>query len=162
MSTVSDRSSFIKLFGDRGQFDLGVAGGGRGKADDRAEISLPVDEGIPQAEILGQPHKRLVNRRVAVRVITSRRVAANLCAFSSFRVRRQPQLLIHHVQDASLDGFKPVPHVGQGPGGDDRERVIEVSAASFLAERDEFDAVDSIGAAVGAALESFALRSRRR
>ena len=141
MSTVSNRSSFISCSAIGREFHLGVPRGGRRESDDRAEIPLPDDERIAQAEILSQAHERVVNGHFAVGVIVARRVAANLCALSSFGVCRQPQLVVHDVQNAALDGFEPVSDVRQSPRRDDRERVIEVSAASFLAERDVGDLI---------------------
>jgi hypothetical protein len=48
---------------------------------------------------------------------------------------------VHYVQDAALDGLETVAGVGQSAGGDDGKRVIEVSAASFRAQRHIGDVV---------------------
>ena len=63
------------LVGDLRQADLGVTHRGRIVAVDRAKISLPVDKRVTHREILRHTHDRVVNRRVAVRVIFTHDVA---------------------------------------------------------------------------------------
>ncbi len=56
---------------DPRQARLGVAHRGRGVVVDRAEVALPVREQVAHREILRQPHQRVVDRRVAVRVVVA-------------------------------------------------------------------------------------------
>jgi hypothetical protein len=57
------------LLGQRVQPRLGVAVGGGGVAVDRAEVALAVDQRVPQREVLGHADHRVVDGRVAVRVV---------------------------------------------------------------------------------------------
>ena len=54
---------------------FGVAVRRRRIAVDRAEVPLAVDERIAQREILHHAHERVVDRRVAVRVVLAEHVA---------------------------------------------------------------------------------------
>ena len=55
--------------------DFGVAHRGRVIAVDIAEIALPVDQRIALGEILREPHQRVVDRLVAVRMEIADHVA---------------------------------------------------------------------------------------
>ena len=51
---------------------FGVAHGGGIIAVDIAEIALPVDQRIALGEILREPHQRVIDRLIAVRMDTCR------------------------------------------------------------------------------------------
>jgi hypothetical protein len=57
------------LHRDTCQPRFGVPVGGRRIAIDGAEVPLPIDERIPQGEVLHHAHEGVVYRRVAVRVV---------------------------------------------------------------------------------------------
>ena len=54
---------------------LGVTVGRGGVAVDGAEVAVAVDERIAHGEVLRQTHQRVVDRRVAVRMIPAQHVA---------------------------------------------------------------------------------------
>ena len=83
--------------------------------------------GIAQRERLGHADQRLVERRVAVRVVAAHHVADDLGALAVLGVGGEV-LLPHREQDAALHRLEPVAHVGQGARGDDRQRVVEIPA----------------------------------
>ena len=58
-----------------------VAVGGSTVAVDIAEVTLPVHQGIARREILRQPHQRIINRLIAVRMEGAHHVANNFRAF---------------------------------------------------------------------------------
>jgi hypothetical protein len=60
---------------------LGVAHGGGAIAVDISEIPLPVDQRIALREFLRQPHQRIVDCLIAVRVEVAHHVADNLGGF---------------------------------------------------------------------------------
>ena len=63
------------LLGELREARLGVAHRGRRIVVDRAEVALAVDERVAQRERLGEAHERVVDRRVAVRVMVAHHVA---------------------------------------------------------------------------------------
>ncbi len=74
-----------------GQARFGVAHGGGVIAVDVAEIALPVDQRIALGEILRQPHQRVVDRLVAVRVEITHHVADHLGRFLEGGAGIEPQ-----------------------------------------------------------------------
>ena len=64
-----------------GHARLGVAHGRGAIAVDIAEIALPVDQRVARGEILRQPHQRVVDRLVAMRVEAAHHVADDLGRF---------------------------------------------------------------------------------
>ena len=69
--SMSVRSSTAMLREAR----LGVSVGGRGVAVDRAVVALAVDERVAHREVLGEADHRVVDARVAVRVVVAEHVA---------------------------------------------------------------------------------------
>jgi hypothetical protein len=110
---------------------FGVSHGGGGIAVDRAEIALPVDQRHAHGEILRQPHHRVVNRLVAVRMIFTDDVANHARGLDVFLVRRV-SLLVHRVQDAPVHGFQAVARIRQRTRHDHAHGVIEVAALHLV------------------------------
>ncbi len=67
---------------DLGHARFGIAVGGRVIAVDIAEIALAVDQRIARGKILRQPHQRVVDRLVAMRMERTHHVADDLGAIS--------------------------------------------------------------------------------
>ncbi len=108
---------------------------GRGRvAVDVAEVPVPVDERVAHREVLGQAHERVVDGRVAVRVILAHDLADDLGALDVTAAARAQAHLVHHVQDATVDRLEAVADVGQGPPDDDRHGVVEIRRAHLLLE----------------------------
>ena len=84
-------------------------------AVDRAEISLPVDQRIAHRKILRHADDRVVDRRVAVRMIFTDHVADDAGRFFIWLVERIAELE-HRPKNAAVDGFEAVADVGQGRG----------------------------------------------
>ena len=76
---------------DLGQPRFGVAVGGGVIAVDIAEIALAVDQRIARGKILRQPHQRVVDRLVAVRMEIAHHVADDLGRFLERRAGIEPQ-----------------------------------------------------------------------
>ena len=77
-------------FGHRLRARFGVAHRRGRVAVDRAEVPLAVDQGIAHVEVLRQADQRVVDRRVAVRMIVAHHLADDLRALAVGAVRRQP------------------------------------------------------------------------
>ena len=123
---------------------LGVAGGRRRVAVDRAEIALPVDQRDPHREILRHPHERIVNGEIAVRMVLAHRVADGAGGLVVGAVRREIQLG-HRIEDAAMHRLQAVADVGQGAADDHAHRVIEVAALHFVEDRDRLDVGRALG-----------------
>ena len=118
---------------DRGEPGLRVPHGGGGVVVDRAEVALAVDERRAQREVLRQADERVVDRRVAVRVVLAHHVADDPRALHVAPVGLQAHL-VHREEHAAVDGLQPVADVGQRAPDDDRHGVVEIRGAHLLLE----------------------------
>ena len=123
---------------------LGVTHGRRGIPVGRAEIALPVDQGIAQAPFLRQAHEGWIDDRFTVRVIIARRIAGDFCTLEMFGARAQPQI-IHSHQDPPLRGLEPIADIGQGPVHDGAHGVGEIAVLELLLDLKVFDPIDRSG-----------------
>ena len=101
-----------ELLGDRGQPSFRVPLMRGRQPHDRAEVALTIHQRIPHGEVLSHANERLVDRDVTVWVVVRERLTDDSRALSWLRGGEQPEFLEHHVEDASLDRFQPVAHVG--------------------------------------------------
>ena len=124
--------------GDLGQPALGVAHRRRRIAVHRAEIALPVDQRQAHAEVLRHADQRVVDRRIAVRMVLAHHVADD-----QRRLAVRPAEIVagvaHGVEDAPLHRLEAVAHVGQGAADDHAHGVIEVAALHLLLDRDDLE-----------------------
>ena len=123
---------------DLGEARLGVAHGGRVIAVDIAEIALPVDQRIALRKILRQPHQRVVDRLVAVRMELADDVADHARAFLERRVGIEAQLL-HRIQQPPVHRLEPVARIRQRAVHDGRQRIGEIALFQRIAQRDLLD-----------------------
>src|SRR6185436_16283278 len=100
-----------------------------------SEIALSIDEGIAHVEILRQPHERVVDGRVAVRMEISHYLADDLGALAVSPGRRQPHRL-HAVENTAMGGLEPVADVRQRSPDDYAHRVIHVRALHLVFDVD--------------------------
>ena len=119
-----------------GEPRLGVAFGRRRVAVDRAEIALPVDQRQAHGEVLRQPHQRVVDRLVAMRMVFAHHVADDAGGFLVRLVRREA-VLVHRVEDAPVHRLQAVAHVGQRPRHDHAHGVIEIAALHLFGDGDD-------------------------
>ena len=122
-------------FGERLEPRFGVAHRRRRIAVDRAEVPLAVDQGIAHVEVLRQADERVVDRRVAVRVVVAHDLADDLRALAVGAVRRQPHRP-HAVEHAAVRRLQAVAHVGQRAPDDYAHRVIHVRALHLVFDVD--------------------------
>ena len=132
---------------DLGQPRLGVAHGGRVIAVDVAEIALPVDQRIALREILREPHQRVVDRLVAVRMKLADDVADDARAFLERRAGIEPQLP-HRVEQPPVHRLEAVARVRQRAMHDGGERVGEIALLERIAQRDLLDVRRTAGESV--------------
>ncbi len=124
-----------KLDRELGEARLRVSVCRRRVTVDRAVVSLSVDERVAHRKALREPHHRVVNGCVAVRVVLAEHVADDGRALS-VAGRREQALLVRTVEDAAVHGLEPVANVGDSSADDDAHRVVEVRGAHLVLDRD--------------------------
>jgi len=126
------------LSGDARHAALGVAHGRRRVAVHGAEVALAIDHGVAHAEGLRQPHHRVVDGRVAVRVIHAHGLTDHLGALGVLLVELQTHAM-QGVKDSAMDRLEAVSNVGEGTSDDDRHGVVEIRPLHliFNVDRDE-------------------------
>jgi hypothetical protein len=117
--------------GDLREAHLGIPHRGGGVAVHRSEVSLSVDQGVAKGELLDHPHEGVVDRRVAVGVVLPDHVPHDAGRFL-VRLSVLVAQFVHRVEDAALDRFEPVPHVGDRASHDHAHRVIQVTLAHLV------------------------------
>ena len=127
------------LVGDLLHAGLGVTHGRGRVAVHRTEVTLSVHQRIAHRPLLGQTHHGVVDRRVAVGMELTEDVADDTGRLSGGFVRGEVELGAHIVEDAPVHGFQTVAHVGQGPGHDDRHRIVDVGRLHLLFDVDGDD-----------------------
>ena len=95
----------------------------------------PSTSGVAHVEVLRQAHERVVDRRVAVRVIVAHHLADDLRALAIRAVRRQPHRP-HAVEHAAVRRLEAVADVGQRSPDDYAHRVIHVRALHLVFDVD--------------------------
>ena len=84
---------------------------------DRAEVALAVDQRVAHREVLRQAHERVVDRRVAVRVVVAHHLADDAGALRVAAASGRGRL-VHRVEHAAVDRLEAVAHVGQRAADD--------------------------------------------
>ena len=105
--------------------DLGVTHGSRRVAVDRAEVAVAVREHVAHGEILRHADDRIVDRRIAVRMIFTEDFTDDTGRFLVGLVRAHARLL-HRVKDAAVYWFQAVPDIRQSTRDDDTHRIVDV------------------------------------
>ena len=117
---------------------LGVAHGRRPVAVHGAEVALAVDQGQAHRKRLRHAHHGVVNGRVPVRVVLAHHLADDARRLA-VRAVRVIAALVHGIDDAAVDGFQAVAHVGQRAADDHAHGVIEIRAAHLVLDGDRGD-----------------------
>ena len=117
---------------------FGVAHGRSVIAIDVAEVALTIDKRVAHGEPLRQPHQRVVNCLVAVRVEVAHHLADDLCALFVAGGRIEFKLA-HGIENAPVHRLEAVAHVGQRAMHDGGERVCEVALFQRILEVDRLN-----------------------
>ena len=104
---------------------LGVTVSSRRVAIDRTEVAVTVNQRIAHGEILRQTNERVVNRSVAVGMILTKHVTDTGRRLLERLVRGQTALM-HRIQDAAVNRFQTVAHIGQRTSYNNAHRVLDV------------------------------------
>ncbi|MCY1487919.1 hypothetical protein D9M68_216000 [compost metagenome] len=95
-------------------------------AIDVAEVALAVDERVADCKFLGQAHKRVVDRGVAVRVELTHDVADDAGAFLERRVGSEAHFA-HRMHDTAMHGLQPVADVRKRAVHDGRQGIGKIT-----------------------------------
>ena len=114
-----------------GEARLRVAHRPRRIAVHAAEVALPVDQRVAEAEVLRHPHEGFVDRHVPVRVVPAHHVPDDARALPVRPVGRQAHLG-RAVEDAALHRLEPVTDVRERPADDDGHRVVQIRCPHLL------------------------------
>ncbi len=123
---------------DRRKPRLGVSHGGCVIAVDIAEIALPIDQRIALRKALREPHQRVINGLIAMRVIFTDHVADDARAFLKPACGVELELA-HGVKQPPVHRLEPVAHIGQRAVHDGGESVSEVALFKRVLQLDRLD-----------------------
>ena len=144
--------------GGLGQARFGIAHRRSIIAVDIAEIALPVDQRRAQRKILRQPHHRIIDRRVAMRVIFADDVADDAGAFlvgggvarriGRQHVRARPARLHaqqpHRPQQPAMHRLQPIAQIRQRPRRDGGQGIDQIALRKRFVERMVLDGVERV------------------
>ena len=116
---------------DHRQPRLCVTHGGRWVAVNASEVSLGVNERVTQRPVLGHADHRVIDGRVAVRVVALHHLADHTDGLSIASTGADP-LLVERVQDPALDWLKAVLGRGKRARDDHAHRVVEIRRAHLF------------------------------
>ena len=104
---------------------FGITGGRGGVAVDGSEVALAFNQRGAHGEVLGETHKRIVNRGVSVRMILTHDFTDDSRRFHG-GVTFGESKLFHSVEDSAVDGLKTVTDVRNRTSHVDAQGILQV------------------------------------
>ncbi len=86
---------------------------------------MPVDQWIPERELLGHADQRVVDGNIAMGVILAQNISNNTRALLIWLVPEAPEF-IHGKEDSPMYWFQPIAKVRQCTTNNDTHRILEV------------------------------------
>jgi hypothetical protein len=102
---------------------------------DRAEIPLAIDKRISQRKILGESHNRVVNGRIAMRMILTDRVSDDTGRLL-IRLVISVAKLVHRPEHTAMDRLQAVADIRQRTSDDDGHCIIEIRSPHLVFDID--------------------------
>ena len=133
-----------ELARESGEPGLRVPVGRGGVAIHGPEVALSVYERVAERKLLRHADERIVDGRIAVRVVFADHVADDGGALAVGPGRAEAGL-VHRVQDPPVDRLQAVADIGQGALHDDAHRVVDERFAHLFFERSLLDAFYTLG-----------------
>ena len=99
------------------------------------EVPLAIHKRIAHVERLRHADQRIVNGRIAVRMVLAHHFASNFGALAGGAVRLQAKL-VHAPQNAAMHGFQTIANIGKRPAHDYAHRVIQVRTLHLVFDID--------------------------
>ena len=106
-----------------------------GSPSTEPKLPCPSISGQAHGEILRHADQRVIDRRVAVRVILTHHVADDTGAFH-ISLLRHVAALVHREEDAPMHRLQPVAHIGKRARDDHAHGVIEIGFLHLLDDGD--------------------------
>ena len=131
-----------------GQARFGVAVSRGVIAIDIAEVPLPLNQRIAQAEILRQADHRVIDARIAMRVILADHIAHHPRRFLE-RIARVELQLPHRPEQAAVDRLQPVAQIGQRARGDRGQGIDEIALGQRGIEGRIDDGIEAVVGLLG-------------
>ena len=107
------------------QTGFGVSHGGCAVPIHRAEVSLAVDERIPEREVLGHSNKGIVDRHIPVGVILAKHIT-NDAGRLGVGLARGVSASVHGVEYPSVNRLQSVSHIGKCTSHDDAHGIVDI------------------------------------
>ena len=107
-------------------------------AVDISKVALPVHQRIALGKVLCEPHQRVVDGLVAVRVEIAHHVADDFGGLLESGPGVEPQLP-HAIKNAAMHRLEPIARIGQRAVHDRGKGVGEVAFFERFAQRDLFN-----------------------
>ena len=117
--------------GDGREPRFGITHSGGRIPVNRTEVALPIHQWVAHGKILREARHGVVHGAVAVGVVFPQHFPDDTGALFVGLVGAQAHIE-HGVEDAPMDGFQPVAHIGQGAADNHAHGIVEVSAAHFV------------------------------
>lgn len=96
----------------------------------RTEVSVTFDKHISHRKVLRKTNERVIDRCVAVRMISTKHVTYARRRLFERLVAGKP-VFVHSVQNSSVHGLKTVANVGQRSSDNDRHGVFYITSFHF-------------------------------
>ena len=120
---------FIEILQQRGrnarQTSFGISIRRRRVAIHRAKVSLPIHQRRAHGKRLRQPHQRIIDSQIPVRMVLAHHFADDAGALARGASGSQPHLL-HRVQNAAMHRLQSVANVRQSTADNHRQRIVEI------------------------------------
>ena len=116
---------------------LGISVRRRRIAVDRTEVAVTVHQHVTHGEVLRQTHHGVVNRSVAVRMVSTQHRTDGVGALMIGLGRLQASF-VHGIENTSVNGLQTVAHIGQRTRHNDAHRIIEEAFAHLILQIDVY------------------------
>jgi hypothetical protein len=121
--------------GHFGQTGFSISHRCRGIGIHRTEIALTIDQREAHRPVLGHARQRIIDRRIAVRMVITHHVANDFGRLA-IRAARDEATFLRRPQNATVDRLKAVANVRQRTRDDDRHCVVEIPRLHFVDDVD--------------------------
>jgi len=117
--------------------NFGIPHGSRRVTVHRPEVALPVNERIAHGKRLCHPHQGIVDRGITMRMVFTDDITHNACRLLVRLVEVIAQFM-HGKEDAAMNRFQAIAHIGNGATDDNAHRIVEIRKLDLVFDIDCF------------------------